>query len=213
MSKEMKYLATSLLEYLKYYEKYPSIRIITTKKSYDSIINSGYIYSRKDLSKNLDKLDKEIIHNKGLDDNDDVWWNDRKENDKEKFNTENLIFATPDWFDDGGYETGHGPIMVYLKPEIFEDFKITLTEVDSLTTKKLEVYDKNDIKKIYSFIKNIDKKSDDKLYNVAKRILNRLDHKNENGFYDRYAEIQIHASKISTDYIDKILKTKNYWKG
>jgi len=134
-------------------------------------------------------------------------------NDNEKFKTDDLIFATADWFNDGGYETGHGSIMMYLKPTIFDDFKITLTETDSFEiNKKLKIYNKKDIKKIYSFIKNIDVKSNDELLNVAKNILKNLKHKNKQGFYDKYSEIQIHTNKIPIEYIKEIKITKNYLK-
>ena len=193
-------------------EKYPPIRIITTKDSYNNILKMGYFYSRPELIKHIDKLSKDLIKNKGLSNKNDKWYKNRTKNDIKKFNTTNLIFATPDWFNDGGHETGHGSNIIYIKPKIFDDFKITLTEVDSLGGDDMKIFNKEDIIKIYSFIKNIDKESDDKLYHVAKRILKKLNHKNENGFYDGYAEIQIHTDKIPVKYIDKILYTKNYYK-
>ena len=189
---------------------YPPVRLLTSYESLKSIIEMKSIYSRPMLMKKTSKLDDKTIKEKGLE-KDDEWWKKREENDLEKFKTTDLIFCTVDWFNDKGHETGHGPIMIYLKPIIFDDFKLTLTPVDSLSEKKITVYNKKDISKIYSFIKNIDIKSNDKLYNVARKIYNNLDKKNDGGFYDHYAEIQIHADKIPTKYIDHISFTDNYF--
>ena len=190
-------------------EGYPLVRTIVTKDAYETIKKSGYIYSRKELAKHTDELSADVRKNKGVDDADDTWWKDREKSDAKMFGTQDLIFCTADWFNDSGHETGHGSVMIYFKPSIFTSFKVTMTATDSYGSEQT-VYGNEDIKKIYGFIKNIKTVSDDPLYSVAKKIADNMEHKNENGFYDEYAEFHIHASKVPTSYISEIRTTTNY---
>lgn len=190
-------------------KKYPLIRHLSSYESAINIIQDSFVKSKKELN-------KDIKDNK-------IWWNERKKIEIEKFDTEDLIFCIPDWFDDGGYETGHGSVMIYFKPDIFEKFKITFTLLDSLAEYNNKIYEKNELIKIYS---NLIK---DKKYPEYKKesniILKNLNHKNEgrvfetskgrifieaNRFYNLYSEIQIHTNKIPIEYIKEIRLTDNY---
>lgn len=137
----------------------------------------------------------------------------------ERFGTEDLIYCIPDWFNDSKYETGHGPVMMYFKPEIFEDFKVTLTLEDSLTEKNDFIFNNDGIKRIYSDILNNDERYE------ASEILKNLNHKNEGRmfstskgrmfieggrFYNKYSEIQIHSKNVPIEYIKEIRFTDNY---
>ena len=197
---------------------YPPVRHLSSYESAISILETGYLMSRNELKNHVD-IDKI----KGTNPK-DKWWKERKQLESKKFHTEDLIYCTPDWFNDSGYETGHGPVMIYFKPSIFEDFKVTLTIEDSLTENRKRIYNDKEIQKIYSNIINEKKYSD---YQVeAKKILENLNHKNEarlfntskgeifiegNKFYNKYSEIQIHAKKIPIEYISEIRLTDNYF--
>jgi len=191
-------------------KKYPIIRHLSSYDSAINIIQDSFVKSKKELN-------NDIIDNK--------WWNERKEIELEKFGTEDLIFCIPDWFDNGGYETGHGPVMIYFKPNIYENFKITFTLLDSVAEDNHKIYEKNELMKIYS---NLIK---DKKYPEYKKesniIFKNLNHKNEgrifetskgnifieaNRFYNLYSEIQIHTNKIPIEYIKEIRLTDNYLK-
>jgi hypothetical protein len=200
------------------FSKYPQIRHLSSYESAISILKNGYFLSRCELKKDLNNIDSAIIETKKFNSK-DKWWDERSILELKRFGTENLIYCIPDWFDDGGYETGHGPVMFYFKPSIFEDFKVTLTIEDSLTEIGNKIYDTNEIKKIYYDIIN------NKSQTEAKRILENLKSKNiesyfntsrgklfiEGGrFYNRYAEFQIHAKKISISYIQNVKFTDNY---
>jgi hypothetical protein len=192
-------------------KKYPLIRHLSSYESTINIIQDTFVKSKKEL-------DKDTKNNKN-------WWDERKEIELEKFGTEDLIFCVPDWFDDGGYETGHGPVMIYFKPKIYENFKITFTLLDSVAEYNDRIYEKTELIKIYS---NLIK---DKKYSEYKKesniILKNLNHKNDgrifetsrgkifieaNRFYNLYSEIQIHTNKIPIEYIKEIRLTNNYLK-
>jgi len=197
--------------------KYPLIRHLSSYESAINVLESGYIMSRNGLS----DTNFDINEVKGSNPK-DKWWKERKELEFEKFGTQDILYCVPDWFNDSGYETGHGPVMIYFKPSIFEDFKTTLTITDSLTENG-KVYDKKEIQKIYSNIINKNKYSD--YQNEANKILENLNHKNvgrlfntsrgqifiEGGrFYNKYSEVQIHAKKIPIEYIQEIRLTDNF---
>jgi hypothetical protein len=112
--------------------------------------------------------------------------------------------------------------MIYFKPSIFEDFKTTLTITDSLTENG-KVYDKTEIKKIYSNIIKKNKYSD--YQKESNKILENLNHKNVgkffntsrgkifiegDRFYNKYSEVQIHAKNIPVEYIQEIRLTDNF---
>ena len=196
---------------------YPPVRHLSSYKSAISILESGYLMSRNELKNHID-IDKI----KGTNPK-DKWWEERKYLESQKFGTEDLIYCTPDWFNDSGYETGHGPVMIYFKPSIFEDFKVTLTIEDSLTENRKRIYNDIEIQKIYSGIIN-EQNSDYQL--EATKILENLNHKNERSlfntskgrifiegdrFYNKYSEIQIHAKRIPIKYIAEIRLTDNYF--
>jgi GH15 family glucan-1,4-alpha-glucosidase len=114
--------------------------------------------------------------------------------------------------------------MIYFKPSIFEDFKVTLTIEDSLTENRKRIYNDVEIQKIYSNIINEKYHPD---YQVeSKKILENLNHKNErkvfntskgevfiegDKFYNKYSEIQIHAKRVPIKYISEIRLTDNYF--
>jgi len=197
---------------------YPEVRHLSSYESAIDIINNG-LKSRKELKKELNSVDESIIQNKNLL-SDDKWWDERTELELERFDTEDVVYCIPDWYNDSKYETGHGSVMVYFKPELFENFKVTLTLEDSLTEKNKSVYNKKQIKRIYSNILN-----NVKTYE-SNTILNNLNHKNdgrmfntskgrifiEGGrFYNKYSEIQIHTKNIPIEYIKEIRFTDNYF--
>lgn len=198
--------------------KYPSVRHFLYYESAISILENEFIMSRNELKNHIHKLDEDFVTYKGLNSN-DSWWNERAELDRNNFGTEDLIFCTPDWYNDSGYETGHGPVMIYFKPSIFEDFKVTLTLLDSLN-ENIRVYNDKEISKIYSTIL----KEGDEYISESNQILKNLNHKNPEKvhntsrgmifiperFYDRYSEIQIHTNKIPISYIQDIRFTDNY---
>lgn len=202
-------------------EEYPLVRHFTSYESAISIIENKYLMSRKNIKNNIENLNENIIKNKNLNSNDN-WWCDRKKLELMRFKSEDIIYCTVDWFNDSKYETGHGPVMIYFKPKIFEKFKITLTIEDSLTENRDRIYDKYEISKIYSKI--INNNSNDFNFE-AEQILKNLNHKNaeryyhtSNGvvfiperFYDKYSEIQIHTDKISIEYIKELRFTNNYF--
>lgn len=199
-------------------KEYPNIRHLSSYESAISILESGEMLSRNELKK-CNNLEIDIKSNKRLS-SDDKWWNERTVLEKNKFGTEDLIFCTPDWFNTKGYETGHGAVMIYFKPEIYEKFKVTLTILDSLTESDSKIYNKNEISKIYSNIVNKNYKDPD-----AKQILENIEHKNKKNvfdtsrgkifiegdrFYNKYSEIQIHTNKIPVEFIQEIKLTDNY---
>ena len=197
---------------------YPSVRHFSSYDSAISMLEHGFLMSRNELKNHIDKLDEDLVKHKGLN-SDDAWWNERAELDLNNFGTEDLIFCTADWYNNSKYETGHGPCMIYFKPSIFEDFKVTLTLKDSLE-ENIRIYNSKEISKIYSAII----KESNEYIKESEYILNNLDHKNpekihntsrgrmfiESRFYDRYAEIQIHTNKLPIKYIQEIRFTDNY---
>lgn len=202
--------------------QYPLVRHLSLLESAISIIENGYFMSRNEIKKNIHRINSNIIENKNLNST-DKWWEERKELENTKFGTEDIIYCIPDWFNDSGYETGHGSVMFYFKPDIYEKFKVTLTLEDSLTENRNRVYDHNEIQKIYSNILN---QNNIEYRQEAKIILENLNHKNKesvfntskgrifiegNRFYNKYAEIQIHASKVPIEYIQEIRLTDNYF--
>ena len=201
-------------------ELYPNVRHLTSYESLISILETGVIKSRNELKKNLSEIDNNIIKEKKLDST-DTWWNERKELENKRFLTENIIYCTPDWFNDSGYETGHGSVMIYFDQKIYEDFKVTLTIEDSLTEKRDNIYNVNEISKIYDNILG----NENEYKNDAKIILDNLNHKNREGFfeiskgrtfvegnrfYNKYSEIQIHEPEIPISYIKEICFTDNF---
>ena len=198
-------------------EKYPLIRHLSSYESAIHILETGVIMSRNELS----NTNFDINEVKGSDSK-NKWWKERKDLEFEKFGTQDILYCIPDWFNDSGYETGHGPVMIYFKPSIFEDFKITLTITDSLTESGNRVYNKKEIQKIYSNIKENNLPD----YQIeAKQILENLNHKNDgrlfstsrgkifiegNRFYNKYSEVQIHAKKVPIEYIQEIRLTDNF---
>lgn len=129
----------------------------------------------------------------------------------------------PDWFNDSGYETGHGAVMIYFKPEIFENFNITFTLLDSIAEKNNVLYDKYDLQKIY---KNIITENFDDYTNECAVILENLNKKNKaqifnttkgstyidgDRFYNKYSEVQIYSNNIPLEYIQEIRLTENYF--
>jgi hypothetical protein len=198
-------------------EEYPLIRHLSTYESAIHILESGSIMSRNKLS----DTNFDINEIKGSDPK-DKWWKERKELELEKFGTQDILYCIPDWYNDSGYETGHGPVMIYFKPSIFENFKTTLTITDSLTGNG-KVYNKEEIQKIYSNIIKKNKYSD--YQKESNKILENLNHKNEgnlfntsrgkifiegNRFYNKYSEVQIHAKNIPIEYIQEIRLTDNF---
>jgi hypothetical protein len=203
-------------------EKYPEVRHFTSYESAIAILESGIIKSRNELKKDIQSVNIEIVESKRLN-SDDKWWSERQEIENERFATEDIVYCTPDWFNDSGYETGHGPVMIYLKPSIYEKFNTTLTIEDSLTENRKDIYKGNEIKKIYSNILNENKYPTYKP--VASKILENIEHKNvkklfetsrgkmlieADRFYNKYAEIQVHATEIPIEYIKEIRFTDNY---
>jgi hypothetical protein len=199
-------------------DKYPLIRHFSSYESAVSILENNFILSRCELKRNLNSVSNEVIKNKKLDSK-DRWWQERKELEINRFGTEDMIFCTPDWFNDSKYETGHGPVMFYFKPEIFEDYNITLTILDSLSASEKKVYDKNNISEIYSSIINEN-------YNYeASKIIKNLESMNKeqlfetsrgemfiegNRFHNKYSELQIYSRRIPIEYIQEIRITDNY---
>jgi len=184
-------------------KKYPDIRHLTSYEAAISILTDKNIISKQ-----------KDMNNK--------WLVDRLVEEKKKFNTNDLVFCTPDWFSDNKHETGHGPVMIYFKEKIYNDFIITFTESDSTIYDNVKVYDNNELSKIY---KNINNKTDNKYTEIVNYIMGNYDIKNEAQEYDTskgkqfidslyykdYSEIQLHTKKISTNYIDKIVLTNNYF--
>lgn len=198
-------------------EEYPLIRHLSTYESAIHILETGSIMSRSKLS----DTSFDINEVKGSDPK-DKWWKERKELELEKFGTQDILYCIPDWYNDSGYETGHGPVMIYFKPSIFEDFKVTLTITDSLTENG-KVYNKEEIQKIYSNIIKKNKYSD--YQKESNQILENLNHKNDgklfntsrgkvfieaDRFYNKYSEVQIHAKNIPVEYIQEIRLTDNF---
>lgn len=203
--------------------EYPQIRHLSSYESAISIIESGFLLSRNELKKNTDKLNPVIVETKNFNSK-DKWWSERQEIEYKRFESEDIIYCTPDWFNNSGYETGHGPVMIYFKPSIFEDFNVTLTIEDSLTENRNRIYTKSEIQKIYANI--INEKSNSDYQTEAKKILENINHKNKesvfttsrgrifiegNKFYNKYSELQIHAKKIPVSYIQEIRLTDNYF--
>lgn len=201
---------------------FPSIRHFCSYDSAISILEKGVFMSRQELIKS-DNIDIDITKNKRLESK-DKWWNERKEIEMKIFKTENLIFCTPDWYSTYGNETGHGPVMFYFKPSIFENYKLTLTLLDNhyLSVDENKVYDSKEISKIYS---NIINENNSSYKSEATKILKNLKCTNigsvyetsrgrmyiDGGlFYNKYAEIQIHSNKIPIEYISEIKLTNNY---
>jgi len=199
-------------------QKYPLVRHFSSYESAISMLENGFLMSRNELKNHIDKLDEDLIKHKGLNSN-DSWWNERAELDSKNFGTEDLIFCTPDWYNDSGYETGHGSVMVYFKPSIFENFKVTLTLLDSLI-ENIKIYNSKEISKIYSTIL----KDDNEYIKESEYILNNLNHKNPEKwhntsrgrmfiperFYDKYAEVQIHTNILPIKYVQEIRFTDNF---
>ena len=197
---------------------YPLVRHFSSYESAISMLENGFLMSRNELKNHIDKLDEDFIKHKGLDSN-DSWWNERAELDLKNFGTEDLIFCTADWYDNSKFETGHGPVMVYFKPTIFEDFRVTLTLKDSLE-ENIRIYNSKEISKIYSAII----KKGTEYIKESEYILSNINHKNpekvhntsrgrmfiESRFYDKYAEIQIFANILPIEYIQELRFTDNY---
>jgi hypothetical protein len=195
-------------------DEYPLARHLSSYESAISILEKGFLMSRNELKKETQFIDEN-----------DTWWNERKEIELEKFGTEDLIFCIPDWFNDGGYETGHGSVMIYFKPTMYEKFKVTFTLLDSVAEDVDTIYKKKELKKIYS---NLTKEKFYPEYKYeSKTILKNLNHKNDgrvfetskgkvfiegDRFYNLYSEIQIHTNKIPIEYIKEIRLTDNYLK-
>ena len=186
---------------------FPNIRHLTSYKSAISILESGFIKSRNILD--LEPLNKE-------------WEEKRKFNEKLKFETNNLIFCTPDWFLDYKHETGHGPVMIYFKEKIFKDFKVTFTSSDSTIYSNLKIYNSDDIPDIYTAIKQ---EKNTGFAKLANEILEKYNIKNkaqffntskgeqfiESLFYQHYSEFQIHTKQIPIKYIKGIKISDNYF--
>ena len=203
--------------------EYPQIRHLSSYESAISILESGFLLSRNELKKNIEKLNPVIVETKNFNSK-DKWWTERKDIENKRFESEDIIYCTPDWFNDSGYETGHGPVMFYFKPSIFEDFNVTLTIEDSLTENRNRIYTNKEIQKIYDNILNKNSNSEYQL--EANKILENLNHKNKESifttsrgrifiegdkFYNKYSELQIHAKKIPVSYIQDIRLTDNYF--
>lgn len=197
----------------KNFNKYPEIRHLTSYESAISILNSGFISSRNELkNKNIDI--KEI---------NEKWENKRKNIEQHLFENEDLIYCVPDWFNDSGYETGHGSVMIYFKPNIFEDFHVTFTLLDSIAEKNTILYDKHDLHKIYNniltgkfddytnecciILENLNKKNKAQTFNTTKGNI----YIDGDRFYNKYSEIQIHSNNIPLEYIQEIRLTDNYF--
>ena len=93
-------------------DKYPAVRHLSLYESAISIMENGYIMSRNEMKKNINDIDINVIKNKAINSK-DRWWDERKALEHKKFGTEDVIYCTPDWFNDSGYETGHGAVMFY----------------------------------------------------------------------------------------------------
>jgi len=202
---------------MKKQSNFPQVRYITSYEVAEKIKEKDNIYSRPEAIR-LGLIEKE----------DDPIWNERSKAEQKHFNTEDIIFCTVDWFNDYGHETGHGPIMFYFKDSLCEDLNITLTLTDSFDYNG-PVINKEEIPEVFKSVQkfkglkeNIDKK-DIKLLKDEKRgeefydkcgliINSNLEKKNNNGFYDHYAELQVHTKAISTSYIEKEKRTENYIK-
>lgn len=199
--------------------KYPDIRHLTSYETALSILEKGNIYSRNELKTKIDELDNNIITNEKLS-KDTNWYEDRSEKEIELYNTNNIIYCTPDYYKDYGHITGHGPVMFYFKEEIFNDFDITLTITDSLANEyESGIFNKDQISQIYEDIMNNNETE------ITKEILANIDITNEaatfrtiNGFmeiegglyHNLYSEIQIHAKEIPLSYIAEIKFTETY---
>jgi hypothetical protein len=199
-------------------DKYPLIRHFSSYESAVSILENNFILSRNELKRNINSIDSEVIKNKKLDST-DKWWQERKEIEIKRFGTEDMIFCTPDWFNDSKYETGHGPVMFYFKPKIFEDYKVTLTILDSLSISEKKVYDKNNISEIYlsiinenynyeasKIIKNLESMNKEQLFETSRGKM----FIEENRFHNKYSELQIYSRRIPIEYIQEIRITDNY---
>lgn len=199
---------------------YPLVRHIISYNVGVNFLKEGDIFSRP-----------EAIRRGLVKDEKDNWWTERSKSDNAVFGTEDLIFNTIDWFKDYGHETGHGPIMIYFKDNIFTSFKVTMTLCDSydyvgpvISSKEIPIIYKNiiefkgekreisedEMQNILKGMKN--QKRDDNFYkSCAEIIISNLEHKNEQGFYDHYTELQIHAKSISNKHINFIKMTNNYY--
>jgi len=202
------------------FNKYPLVRHLTSYETAISILENNNIYSRNYLSSILHILDEEIIINENLL-SDDKWWYERHLTEMKLFNTSDLIYCTPDWFKTYEYATGHGPVMIYFNEKIYDDFDITFSELDSHSDRLVsKIYTKNELVKIYEnilnnsndsltekLLENLDKTNEGAYFNTSKGI----EYIEEGKLYNKYSEIQIHAEKISIDYIDKIILTDKYF--
>ena len=202
-------------------KNYPLIRHLTSYETAISILEHGFIYSRNELKNKV--LSSTIVENENLN-KDNKWFKDRQLIEKNKFNTNDLIYCTPDWFQDYKHETGHGAVMFYFNENIFNDYKISLTKLDSKTDKyDNEVFYNEEILDIYSNI--LGKKINNKYKSVSDFILENNEILNEEGFYNtskgkkyieslfhyKYSEIQIHTNKIPIKYIESIKITDKYF--
>lgn len=198
--------------------EYPLVRHFSSYESAIAILENESILSRCELKRNLNKVHPEIVKNKKLD-SADRWWQERKELEISRFGTEDMIFCTSDWFNDSKYETGHGPVMFYFKPSIFEKYKVTLTILDSLSASEKVVYDKPDILKIYSgildngsnfeaskIIKNLESMNNEQVFETSR---GRMFIKG-NRFHNKYSEIQIHTNILPLEFVQEIRLTDNY---
>lgn len=198
---------------------FPSVRHLTSYESAISILENDFIISRNEMKKNIDFINQNIVENKKLNSK-DIWWDERKESEINFFETEDLIYCSVDWLEKYANESGHGPVMIYFKPSIFENFKVTLTIEDSLHGINNKIFEKEDISKLYSDFINKKETKD------VIKILNNINETNkgsyfntskgkifieEGRFYNKYSEIQIHTKKISIDYIKEIKLTNNYF--
>ena len=196
---------------------FPGIRHVTYYESAISILENKHFMSRQELL-NVNNFN---IKTKKLNP-DNKWWLERKEIELEKFKTENLIFCTPDWYNTYDHETGHGPVMFYFKPSVFDDYKVTFTLLDNVSSEIKKVYNKSELSEIYHNILNDDKKSH---LLETRTILKNLDITNDGSVYDtsrgklfieegrfyyKYSEVQIHTNKIPIEYISEIKLTNNY---
>lgn len=195
---------------------FPSIRHVTSYESAISILENKNFMSRQELLNNKVNVNTNKLKS------DNKWWSERKNIELEKFKTENLIFCTPDWYNTYNHETGHGPVMFYFNSSIFEDYKVTFTLLDNVSSEIKKVYNKNELSEIYHNILN-DGKNTSQF--EAKTILNNLDITNigsvydtsrgkifieEGKFYYKYSEVQIHSNNIPIEYISEIKITNNY---
>lgn len=200
-------------------QMFPLVRHLTSYESAISIIENRFLMSRNEMKKNLNSLDDSIIENKRLNSK-DIWWNERKETEKSYFGTEDIIYCTVDWLNSYKHESGHGPVMIYLKSSLFEDFNVTLTIEDSLHGLNDKIYENNEILELYSNVLNETNLKDVKKIKNNIGITNSGSYFNtskgkvyieEGRFYNKYSEIQIHAKTLSINYIKEIKLTDNYF--